>query len=310
MKLKPITGSFMEFYHHNPLAIWREDCCSFNNDDWRIKVREMAFLGLDTIIVTSVALKGIAFFPTKLIPQNEIISASDPLGAVLDEASKCKMRVFVGLGFFNERSISAMDPNDFALTKAIAEELLDKYGHYTSFYGWYLPEEGHIPDYFTPRYENYVGHCQKILASLGKMPILISPYGTRTAKADAKFSDQLKNLGADIVAYQDEVGVLKTSPDELPQLFASLAKAHALAGVELWANVEAFRFETIPYRSRALPAEAERLIQQITAVSPYVSKIITYQYLGLMNPASSHAFAGPTSSIELYNGYLEFKNTL
>ncbi len=310
MRLKPITGSFMEFYHHNPLAIWREDCRSFQNENWRIKVREMADLGLDTIIVTSITLKGKAFFPTRFIPQNEVINASDPLLAVLDEASKYKMRVFIGLGFFNEHSIAAMDPKDFALTKSIAEELLDKYGHYSSFYGWYLPEEGHIPAYFNPRYEKYVGNCQNILKPLSKMPILISPYGTRTAKADDRFIDQLKNLGADIVAYQDEVGVFKTSTEELPQIFADLGKAHAQAGVELWANVEAFRFETTPYASNALPAKPERLIQQIKAVSPYVSKIITYQYLGLMNPASSSAFAGPASSIDLYNGYLAFKNTL
>ena len=84
--------------------------------------------------------------------------------------------------------------------------------------------------------------------------------------------------------------------------------AHDKAGrSELWADIELFDFEGLVYKSALIPAPFERIQKQIENVAPYVDKILGYQYLGLMNPPESNAFAGHENSIALYE---EYKKTL
>ena len=83
---------------------------------------------------------------------------------------------------------------------------------------------------------------------------------TNHVKTDEKFVEQLKNLDVDFVAYQDEVGVKKTTEDKTAAFYAALKKAHDKADrSKLWADVEVFTFEGAVYKSALLPANIERL---------------------------------------------------
>jgi hypothetical protein len=124
---------------------------------------------------------------------------------------------------------------------------------------------------------------------------LTAPYGTYQAVNDDRYVRQLDQLEVDIIAYQDEVGCLRMTPEQSAAAFARLRRAHdRVPQRALWADVETFAWEGPPNKqtSPLIPAPFERLRAQLEAVSPYVDKVLIYQYQGLMNKPGSPAFAG------------------
>ena len=123
------------------------------------------------------------------------------------------------------------------------------------------------------------------------------------------FVRSLAETDVDFIAYQDEVGVKKTKVDRTEKVFEKLRRAHDKAGrAELWADIELFDFEGMVYKSALIPASFERIKKQIENAAPYVDKILSYQYLGIMNPSDSKAFAGHQNSVKLYEDYREYLN--
>jgi hypothetical protein len=55
-----------------------------------------------------------------------------------------------------------------------------------------------------------------------------------------------------------------------------------------------------------MPASFDRVLRQLEAVSPWVDKILVYQYQGMMNKPGSAAFAGSPASTKLYSDYLNW----
>jgi len=133
---------------------------------------------------------------------------------------------------------------------------------------------------------------------------MIAPYGTRMADPDDEYVRQLDTMDVDVVAYQDEVGVRKSKVGETAAFYEGLKRAHDRAQkAKIWADIEIFEFEGEVYNSALMPATFERVLQQLKAVSPWVDKILVYQYLGLMNRPGSSSFAGSPESTRLYSDY-------
>ena len=136
---------------------------------------------------------------------------------------------------------------------------------------------------------------------------MIAPYGTRIVIPDDKYVQQLDAMDVDIVAYQDEVGVQKSKVTETSSFYEGLRKAHDRAQkAKIWADVEIFQFESEVYNSALMPAPFERVLRQLEAVSPWVDKILVYQYQGMMNKPDSGAFAGCPASTKLYSDYVKW----
>jgi hypothetical protein len=120
----------------------------------------------------------------------------------------------------------------------------------------------------------------------------------------------LESLDVDIIAYQDEVGVEKSALEETPAFFEGLRKAHDRARrAAIWADVEIFQNEGAVYKSALLPAPFHRIVRQLEAVSPWVEKILVYQYQGMMNKPGSEAFCGSPESTKLYTAYVNWLRT-
>lgn len=135
--------------------------------------------------------------------------------------------------------------------------------------------------------------------------ILIAPYGTNLLHADDTYVSQLDELQVDFIAYQDEVGVRKSTTLQTPEFYAALRRAHDRSGRSaLWADVELFDFEGEVYRSALIPAQGERVRQQLQAVGAYCDEILCYQYLGLLNAPQTGAFCGHPTSAALYEALL------
>ena len=115
---------------------------------------------------------------------------------------------------------------------------------------------------------------------------------------------QLDALDVDIIAYQDEVGVQKSAPEQTGEYFAALRRAHDRSGRSaLWADMEVFSFEGEVYHSALIPAEFSRVQRQLAEISDYCDEILCYQYLGLMNRPGTTAFCGHPNSTALYRAY-------
>lgn len=311
---RKLDGTFFEFRHHSTLEgkYWNPQLDKFEAKNWREKVREISELGMEYIVIMATALYEKSYFNSSILPFADI-PCSDPIEEVLSEADKCNVKVFLGNGFFGNWK----KPNQNIKSKEVIErsfiameELTELYGHHQSFYGWYFPDETCIILNYSKDFVKYVNLCSNRCHELTpEKKTLIAPFGTNLVLANNRFIDTLANLDVDFIAYQDEVGVKKTPVNRTEKLFERLKKAHDRAGrSKLWADIELFDFEGPVYKSALLPAKFERIKKQIDNVSPYADKILCYQYLGLMSPTDSTAFAGHPDSTRLYNEYSNYIN--
>lgn len=305
-KIKPVEGSWFEFQHHNVVEgkYWDHVLKSFTADQWDRKVKEISETGIKYLVLLHVAIDGKTFYPSELVPKYQL-GCEDPLETVLTAADKYGVRFFVSNDFFGDwLNVEAMmkDKAVHSLRVKAMNEIALKYSHHKSFYGWYFPNETAINGHFRDFFIDYVNSCSveaKRLTPGAKT--LIAPYGTRNVTPDDEFIKQLEMLDVSFIAYQDEIGVNKTKVEESAGFFERLYKIHSKAGrSELWADVELFMFGGVTYKSALLPANPERVIRQLQAVSPFVEKIFIYQYVGLVNKPGTDIFAGHPDSALLY----------
>ncbi|MCE5249453.1 DUF4434 domain-containing protein [bacterium] len=309
VKIKPIQGSWFEFQHHNQPEgkYWNPACAAFSCSQWDAKVKEIADIGMEYLVLMNTALYFKAFYTTGIFPKFEI-ACDDPIEAVLTAADRYGVKFFIGGGFFGQWDSPGIIDDPDATQKRLRAigELAGLFGHHKSFYGWYWPNEAAITPYFHEKFITYVNDCSK--EARKHMPnarTLIAPYGTRIAKPDDRFVRQLEMLDVDIIAYQDEIGVRKTKVEESARFFEGLRRAHdRVPRIKIWADVEIFEFEGEVYRSPLIPASFARVNKQLEAVSPYVDIILVYQYQGMMNKPDSPAFAGHKDSAVLYADYV------
>ncbi len=311
--LKPITGTWFEFHHHNlpEGKYWNPICRHFSDAQWETKMDEMASLGMKYIVLMASSLvyedSCEAYFKTDIYPMAKM-GATDPMEAMFRAADRNGMKIFIGTGFYgvwtNTRD-NMTNPEVTARAFKAMEQLYAQYGHHESFYGWYLPDELGIYPYYPDEFIEYTNRYTAYGKSFNKdLKVLIAPYGTNSLKADDTFVGNLEKLDCDIIAYQDEIGVRKSKPCETGAFYESLRKAHDKAGrAALWADMEVFEFEGDVYRSALYPAAMERIDTQIKSIAPYVDEILIYQYLGMFNKPGTTAFCGHPGSIQLYNDY-------
>ncbi len=312
---KPIVGTWFEFWHHNIAEgkYWNPICRHFTAEQWEAKVDEIASVGMKYIVLLATGIgydEGFeCYFHTDLAPFADM-ACKDPIGALLKAADRNGIKVFVSTGFYGNWTHTMENmtsPEVTARAFKAMEQLWAQYGSHESFYGWYYPDETCIDGHFHPAFLEYVNrysaHARKIAPGT---KTLIAPYGTNILKADAEYVEQLKNLDVDIVAYQDEIGVRKSKPEDTAAYYRALREAHDAAGRSaLWADMEVFQFEDQVYRSALLPATMERVERQIESIAPYVDEILCYQYQGMFNKPGTIAYCGHPDSVRFYEELAE-----
>lgn len=312
--VKPIIGSWFEFQHHATYegVDWNPALMRFAAADWQAKIEEIAEVGLQYLVLMATALYSRSFYDSANYPKWQM-GCSDPLEAVLAAADRCHIKFFIGAGFYGDWTSFTVIDDPVAEKQRLASlgELAERYGHHESFYGWYWPDEAEVHPYFSKDFLHYVGLLSAEARRLKpKAPILIAPYGTNMAACDDDYVRQLDQLDVDIVAYQDEVGARKSTPNQTPGFYERLRKAHDRAQkAKLWADMEIFQFEGATYNSALVPAPFNRVRQQIEAVTPFVDQILVYQYLGMMNKPGSKVMAGNADSVKLYTDYRNWRKT-
>ena len=140
---------------------WNSTIRKLTEDDWRQQIDGMHGIGMDTVVIQesfrnqeyygrntipNTGYKGLAYYPSELFSGRAQVTARDPLEAILSEADRLQMNVFLGVGMYAWFDFSAPS---LEWHKKVAEELWHRYGHHPSFYGWYVSEETYgslIPD--------------------------------------------------------------------------------------------------------------------------------------------------------------------
>ena len=302
--LKPITGAWFEFRHHSTWegVHYNPELRRFTREQWQAMIRDMHSLGIDTAVLTCTALvtedEQESYAPVDLFPQPADTGCPDALDAVMEEMEKQGMHLFIGLGFYGlwtDPEGNMTSPEVDARAFRAARILYDRYRDFRCFEGWYLPDETEAGPYFKELFIDYVNRYAKELRAMdSRRKILIAPYGTNKIRTDDVFVDQLRRLDCDYIAYQDEVGVQKSSPEQTGEYYRRLREAHDRADrSRLWADIELFDFEGQVYHSALIPSGISRIEKQIRSVAPWVEKILCYEYPGILaRPGSVAAYAG------------------
>jgi hypothetical protein len=317
--LKPIKGTWFEFQHHNKPEgkYWNPICRQFNEEQWREKIREIASIEMEYIVLlcSSLVYKDYtkSYFDSGIYPFAKDFACPNPIEVILDEAEKQNLKIFMSVGFYGVWTHTYDNMTNPEVTErafSAMEKLYDKFGHFKSFYGWYYPDEVCIDGYFNSDFVDYVNRYSEFAHSIDKdKKTLIAPYGTNILVADDKYVSQLEKLDVDIIAYQDEIGVRKSTPDQTAAFYSALRAAHDKAGrAALWADMEVFEFEGDTYRSALIPAGFNRIKEQLKSISPYVDTVLCYQYMGLFNKPGTTAYCGHPDSVQLYRDYMNFLN--
>lgn len=306
---QPIRGSWISILwddrrHH----YWNEQCRNYTAEQWATAVRDVAELGMEYLVLLAVAKGGEAFYDTPLLPKAKLVCA-DPIEAMLAAADRCGVKFFLSSDWYADWDEAALvDPKRMKIRSQMMGELATKYAHHRSFYGWYWPNEACLTPYFTESFIKHIKECSAEARRITpKAKTLTAPYGTSKAVCDDRFIRQLAELDVDIIAYQDEVGCLRATPDEIARCYERLRRAHdKVPQCALWADVEVFAWEGPPNKpsSPLIPAPFERVERQLKAVTPFVDLTLIYQYQGLLSKPGSKAPAGPPQAERLYKDYV------
>lgn len=334
---KPLQGTWLDIAHPSPRegVYWNRRTLAFSDSDWRNLVRHLADdFDLEYLIILGVAIHhGMYLYPSTVkgrdggIAPRFPISCQDPVKAILDASAEFGLKVFVGLGAYPGVESTQMPLGDEISPSAkwaatVAADLLDQYGHLSSFYGlytaaelYYHPATGLIPP---EQVEWSARFCEEVRKVAPDKKILTSPF--HPWQIVEKNSDleavgrQIDALGVDYFAPQDGVGADRPGTprpaSRAIEAFRRLNQACQGCRTELWGNVETFRFENDILFQPLLPGPWARIEEQIRGVSPFVNKLLCYQIPGLLTSQKLFPRLGEPETESLYQDYQRFRRSL
>jgi len=295
------------------------------DDDWRQQIRGMHGIGMDAVVIqelfrnqeyygrnsiSKTGYKGLAYYPSDLFPGRMRIASHDPVEAILAEADLLQMNVFLGVGMYAWFDFSAASLD---WHKKVAEELWRRYGHHSSFYGWYVSEEVYgslIPDQgdaakdqyrqqIVTFFREFQSFCRKLAP---EKPVMLAPNAHGMRQSQDAWPLVLRHL--DIVC---PFAFHRMPPGDITgeESAAIWQRMCDRAGSHLWMDMEAFLFE-----GKALvPRPIDGLIQDLTRF-PNFEKILCYQYPGIFNSPASGVKPGGTRTVVLYREYQQYLKNL
>jgi len=320
-----INGAWVGLYHWSETEgkMWNPDIKKLTMDQWKEMVRSMHQIRMNLLVIQESfrnemyvdkhhinldGYQGKAFYPSSLYPGRMPIAADDPLEAILSEADKLNMNVFLGVGMFAWFDFTAAS---LKWHKHVALELFNRYGNHPSFYGWYISEEnsGGLDAYSSNN--NDLERRQRDIVSFFKgfktfsdsltpgKPVMLAtssydvPKGEKVYPALLQYLDILCPFGFARMPEGDLTG--EEAAQRLQQL-CNNAQSH------LWFDLEAFLFHNEGY---LIPRPINEIIHDLTLFDNF-EETLCYQYPGVFNNPEMSVRVGEESTIKLYLDYLEY----
>ena len=308
---KLIKVSFLQ-----PLVI--PNMRGWSKEQWKREFTYMKDIGINEIIFQYVAFDNLILYDSELTdwftPSSECIS----LDTVLEVCDSMDIDVYMGTwwypsifkGFYCvEETLTTYKERSIALVN----EVWEKFGSHPCIKGWYLTSE--VTYWFWESHcisDNVgkVARCWKEIADSCRALtpdklVLTSPYfqlnyvkGNDTLHIDpdgfAVWIDSFACLsGVDVIAMQDGVGALDNLAagyhvelDSVPIYYEIMKDVlDKYPDVHFWSHLELYD-KTVPLWGDTInhATDIERVLKQITLESPYVEKIVCFEFNHWMSP--------------------------
>lgn len=295
MNAGPITGTFIdEITYDIPSSNW-------SLEQWRADLDNMVEIGIDTLIFIRGGFEDKTIFPSKVMGTEYTF---DFAGFIFEEAAKRNMDVYFGLYISNLCWNNGDAAGEIRKNKLFVDEVWQRYGHFPSFKGWYIPQET-CCDHLN------IGDIMRGLSGVckDKAPdknVFISPFfktgitsrdGGLTPEQHYEEWDRLFIKGGkdiDVCAFQDG-----TSPlNQLDEYFGRTAELCKKHNIHHWVNAETFERDV---RCMYYPIPFQLLKQRLEHHKKYAEKIITFEFSHFLSPQSIYPSARNLNS--LYRDY-------
>ena len=285
MKKGPITATFIdEITYDIPSSNW-------SPEQWIQDLDYMQEIGIDTLVFIRGGFEDKTIFPSKVFGTEYTY---DLAGLILEEATKRNMDVFFGLYVSNLEWDDGYAEQEIRRNKPFINEIWERYGHFPSFKGWYIPQE--------TCYE--VLNVCDVMRGLSAMckdkapdkSVFISPFfrtevtwpgkGFTPERHYEEWDRMLTKAGQDIdiCAFQDGT-VPIAQMDEYYGLTAKLCEEHS---IRHWVNVETFERDV---RNMLYPIPFSILQRKIEHHKKYAEKMITFEFSHFLSPQSIYPSA-------------------
>jgi len=286
MNKKPIiTGTFIdEITYDIPSSNW-------TLEQWRKDLDHMQEIGIDTVIFIRGGFEDKSIFPSKVLGTPY---ADDFAGFIFEETSKRGMGVFFGMYISNLDWNNGDAAGEIQKNKAFVREVIQRYGDYPSFRGWYIPQEQCFNCLnFNEIMRGMSAICKDITPD---KQVLISPFfKTPITYPDDYFNpaqhieewDKLFAYGGkdiDICAFQDGTAPMHQM-EEFYTLTAQLCKQY---NISHWVNAETFERDV---RCMYYPITFQLLRRRLDLHQKYAEKIITFEFSHFLSPQSIYPSA-------------------
>ena len=280
-----ITGTFIdEITYDIPASNW-------TLDQWRQDLEHMREIGIDTLVFIRGGFEDKTIFPSKVFGTE---STFDFAGFILEEATKRKMNVFFGLYISNLEWNNGDAEQEIRKNRLFIDEVWQRYGHFPSFKGWYIPQE-------TAFDTLNIGDVMRGLGAMCKdktpdKQVLISPFfrtdvtykenGFTPERHYEEWDRLFEKAGRDIdiCAFQDGTARL-CQLDEYYGRTLELCKKY---GIRQWVNAETFERDV---RCMYYPIPFSLLQQRLEHHKKYAEKIITFEFSHFLSPQSIYPSA-------------------
>jgi uncharacterized protein DUF4434 len=279
------TGDAFEGTFVQPLNSHREWTVS----RWREEFVKLRRVGVNTLVV-----QWSRFDKTDFLSSPK--ETASPLDRIMQAAGETGLEVFIGLslsrGWADRNAIKeAQIERELLANRKIANEILSRFGTKRSFVGWYIPHEITDIGYSDLQRELILYFLRELSAALHRMaplkPVMLSGY-TDPEKSDGVrfrlwWNRIFEESGVDIVAFQDGAGIAgrKDWRSVLPYVKALGMLAEDFKG-DVWLIAEVFSQTDGPPLNdkpfQAIPADIERVREQIEALGSYGRKLLAYSF--------------------------------
>ena len=308
-----ITGTFIdEISHDIPHQNW-------GRAEWDQDFAHMKSIGIDTVIMIRSGYRRFITYPSPWLQKEYgcYAPSEDLVEMFLQLAEKHGLKFYFGLYDSGRYWDSGNMQHEIDANRYVIDEVWSKYGHYSSFGGWYLSME-------ISRKTKGVAAAFRVLGEQCKsvsnnLPTLISPWidgkkAVMASSATLSKSDVVSlqeherewdeifheiHHAVDAVAFQDG----HIDYHELEDFFTVNKKLADRYGMQCWTNAESFDRD-MPIKFLPIKFEKLRLKLEAARKAGY-DKAITFEFSHFMSPQSAYLQAG-----HLFNRYKEYLEKL
>ena len=294
------------------------DCIlKWNYKDYDSHFKEYKALGFDHIVLQWAEYYDpsnktlYTYYPSKLSKRK---LKKDLLTPLLKYGQKYNIEVYIGLNM-NEQwwDTISKSPDQFELwwkkealqSITLTNDIWDKYkrfalsDNFSSFGGWYIPFEIDNLAFYSVEKQNVLSKHLSLITNHIKqtsdLPILLAPFFYRSTEIlagiqhwEKMWVNILSKTDIDIITLQDGIGCKRDSwlynnsnnsksIDSIGKWFNATKEAIKKSSkkVELWADLETF---TEDNNNRFSSAPLDRIIRQLNAESPHVTKFTSFSF--------------------------------